>query len=158
MITNRLYIIFVFIALSVYVTAQRKVSTFYDEAKKQPKEVYFVIDHQKLGTVKHGFYTIWYADKKLWQEGLYDYDKLDGKWVDYYDNGILKQELQYDKGLLDGTLKFYYPTGQLMQHAEYKQDKLHGVVINYYEDGKIQETGMADLLQDQQLLQLIQIG
>jgi len=111
MIIKHLQILFIVSLLVVSVSAQRKVSTFYNAEKKQPKEVYFVVDHQKLGTVKHGFYTIWYPDNKLWQEGLYDYDKLDGKWVDYYDTGILKQELNYKKGLLDGKLKYYYTDG-----------------------------------------------
>jgi antitoxin component YwqK of YwqJK toxin-antitoxin module len=60
----------------------------------------------------------------------------DGKWVAYYENGILWSTAQYYKGLKDGIWKIYRPDGKLYSEIEYRKGKrLYGRM--YDETGQV---------------------
>ena len=61
--------------LPLFSIAQHKITTFYDAEKKIVKENYYAI---RVGDsiVKDGKYTIWHPNGKLWQDGMYNHNKL----------------------------------------------------------------------------------
>src|ERR1035437_1244786 len=84
--------------LAAFSYSQQTEKTFYDKEKKNNKE----ISHIKKVSgkiIKDGLYQIYYENGKIWQEGNYKDDKLNGEWKIYYNNGQLKQILFYENGL-----------------------------------------------------------
>ena len=81
--------------LCVNINAQKTVTTWYDDSKTIVKEIYTVKKAADGSEVKDGLYQIFYADKVLWQKGMFENDKLTGLWKDYYEDGTLKQEMPY---------------------------------------------------------------
>ncbi|MFT3752763.1 MAG: hypothetical protein QM800_07755 [Paludibacter sp.] len=122
---NRFIILAFSIFATLHILAQQKVCTWYDTNQNSNQRGIFC-DHISGDTVvKHGKYTIWHQNKNLWQEGMYDHDKLVGLWHDYYETGELKQELPYSNGLLNGIIKLLLsnrknPTTPLLQKRHIK--------------------------------------
>ena len=138
---NRFLVIQLLILFSFTANAQeRTVNTWYDGAHTQLKESFSVVTVGNDTLVKHGKYTIYYSDKKLWQEGSYNHNELTGLWKDYYESGTLKQEMPYVEGKLNGILNYYYPSGKIQQQLAYKNDILNGKSLTYFENGNLQES------------------
>ena len=137
---NRFCVILFLIQFSfIAYTQERTVNTWYDVAHTQLKESYTIVRVGNDTLVKHGKYTIYYSDKKLWQEGSYKHNELNGLWKDYYESGTLKQEMPYAEGKLNGILNYYYPSGNVQQKLSYKNDLLNAESFTYFENGKLQE-------------------
>lgn len=63
--------------------------------------------------------------------------KLEGKHIEFHDDGSICCESHYKEGLLEGTYKWHYCNGQLGEFFNYKQDLLHGLAKRWNEDGTL---------------------
>ena len=54
-----------------------------------------------------------------------------GRFVGYYENGLLAWEVSYKNGYLHGVFRHYYPGGALHFQGEYRQSKLQGRFYQY---------------------------
>lgn len=67
--------------------------------------------------------------------------KLEGKCIEWHDNGLIRCEEYYKDGLLEGLYKWYYSNGRLGELFNYKQDQLHGSTKRWNEDGTLDTEG-----------------
>jgi antitoxin component YwqK of YwqJK toxin-antitoxin module len=110
--------------------------------------------------VKHGRFLYYNTGFEL----NYKFGKLDGRLVEYHDNGKLFYKMDFKNNLpynlhiikdssgniLDentlvhgtGKLNWYSPNGQLLSSFTYKDQMLSGEFICLYESGEIREKGM----------------
>lgn len=63
----------------------------------------------------------------------------DGKFINYYNNGLVKDSCAYSGGLRSGLFISYYATGQTRVHGYYKNGEQHGGWTTYSTAGKIEE-------------------
>ena len=69
-------------------------------------------------------------------EGSYKDGKREGKWTEWYKNGLKEKEVTYKDGKIDGLLTSWYEDGQKRLEATYKDGKLNGKWISWYENGQ----------------------
>ena len=74
-------------------------------------------------------------------EKEYHNDQLHGSSVSYYRVGTLLVVSKYIAGELDGEKKVYYPTGAIHSIARYSKGKEEGEYTTYHENGHVQESG-----------------
>ncbi|WP_062059537.1 toxin-antitoxin system YwqK family antitoxin [Aquimarina longa] len=101
------------------------------------------------------------SDKTMMTE-YYEYDKLNGEQLTYFENGQLTEKIIYVNGKRNGKRVIYSEEGLIMKEFMYENDQLHGVtkyydtkgiliiegnykrdrkngVWKYYKDGKLSE-------------------
>ena len=69
----------------------------------------------------------WYEDGQKLIDGSYKYEKPDGKWTIWNENGMVLEELNYKDGnLIDRTIfKYSFFTNQLKSKQNYKNKRTH---------------------------------
>ena len=65
-------------------------------------------------------------------------DKLNGKYIFYYDTGQVQYETNYVDDQINGKYIFYYDTGQVQYETNYVDDQINGKYIFYYDTGQVQ--------------------
>ena len=65
--------------------------------------------------------------------------KINGSWMEWYDNGEKKYEGYYENGYRNGLWKGWHDSGQLWKEGFYFYDKKEGTWIYWYLNGKKQE-------------------
>ncbi len=70
----------------------------------------------------------------------YKNGELDGKYIAYYNDGLIYYVQNYLKGELEGYERFYYPSGQLKQERKFIQSKATGEFKLYNENGELIKT------------------
>ncbi|MEN7549850.1 hypothetical protein AAG747_18135 [Rapidithrix thailandica] len=70
------------------------------------------------------------------QRDFVKWDKGDGSFKTYYDNGNVQDEFTIRFGKLDGLYKNYYETGELRNTAEMKDGMYHGKRKIFDKEGK----------------------
>lgn len=79
----------------------------------------------------------------------YKNDKIDGFWMEWFENGQLKSEVNFKDGEFDGISRTWYENGQLSSEANYKVGKYEGLVRSWFENGQLsQEENYKNGLQD----------
>lgn len=68
----------------------------------------------------------------------------EGKYKEYYKNGVLKIESFYTKNELTGVWKQYYETGEKEWEVEYTGGYKQGVYKQYYKNKKLKTLGFHD--------------
>ena len=71
-----------------------------------------------------------------WIEGNYKNDKQDGRFVEYYKNGLVKKKECYKDGKQDGVWTFWYDNGQKEEEGTLKNGEYHGRLIGWYSNGR----------------------
>jgi len=64
-------------------------------------------------------------------------EDINGKVIDYHENGNISVEGQYNKGKEYGKWIFYYENGNILTEGEYKEGDKDGEWVRYHENGKI---------------------
>jgi antitoxin component YwqK of YwqJK toxin-antitoxin module len=78
-----------------------------------------------------------HSNGKVWEEGIMLNDKIKyGKWIKYYNTGVLQQVGVYDCGREQGLFKFYHHTGYLHLQESYLCGQRQGKSTTYHSDGK----------------------
>ncbi|MDL2262276.1 hypothetical protein LJC11_02100 [Bacteroidales bacterium OttesenSCG-928-I21] len=76
--------------------------------------------------LKEGFWTYFYPDGKIEQEGYYSEDKPDREWAWFYPDGSKKRNEAYMLGKQEGEYKEYDKNGQIIIEGEYFDDAMIG--------------------------------
>jgi uncharacterized protein len=80
-----------------------------------------------------GNWKFFYPNCELKAEGKYnDSGKLDGKWINYNNDGSISYIENYINGKLEGEYTGYYPDGKIKYQTNYKDNTLNNDVIYYY--------------------------
>lgn len=86
--------------------------------------------------LKNGYWEIRYPNTILQQQELFfDDGKLNGRNVNYYNNGNLMSEGTFDEDKKVGEWKWYYESGQLQCTVKYEDDEKKGDQLFYSESG-----------------------
>ncbi len=136
------YISFGLLLLAFAGKGQVLRQTYYDEAKTQVKEAYYMRSGAK--NIMHGAYTSYYADGTLKSEGQFDNNKSTGTWKYYFTNGRLRMQGKIDNGRSVGCWEYYYENGNPKMKGEMMQGKKVGDWVFYYKNGAIESEGAYD--------------
>ena len=133
---------------------------FYKVLNNTMTTIKFLILFVCLGTIS--FSQVQTNDTKViydskgnkFGEGIYRYNKQEGKWIYYFSNGRKMAEGNFQSG--DGTdigsngiprngrvgkWYTYYENGTLKQESNFVNGKLNGIYKSYYESGSIKGDG-----------------
>ena len=92
----------------------------------------------KDGNIIEGEFTRFSDNGKIEAVMNFKDEKLHGKAVKYYKDGITKRsELIYSNGILQGLQKRYYESGALYSEELYVDGKRNGLLKKYREDGRL---------------------
>ncbi|WP_372802462.1 toxin-antitoxin system YwqK family antitoxin [Lutibacter sp.] len=70
-------------------------------------------------------------------DGNLNEGKIDGKWIEYFQNGEIKHERNYSDEKYHGINKEYYQNGQLKWIGRFEYGKKIGQHKEWYKNGKI---------------------
>ncbi len=106
---------------------------------------YYMSGHpQMTGTYKSispdyktGTFKYWYENGQCQLVCSYRDNKLEGTYLEYYDNGKPKNKRFYKNGLLEGIEKSWSSEGFLAKVVEYKNGIKHGRFMTYYDNGRV---------------------
>jgi len=104
------------------------------------------------GGMKHGFYKEYYPTGRLKVEGSYRDNIKDGRWVEYYKNGVVKSDGYHVKekrfnqygekyvhirkgGSKDGIWKYYDENKTLIKQETWSHGFKHGYYFERNDDG-----------------------
>jgi len=104
-------------------------STGEGESAYVAKEVFYYQNGQKKlegaynrDGKKHGKWTYWREDGKLWSEGYFDEGKDDGMRKTWHENGQKHYQGKYNSGKRIGTWKFWDENGNLVKEIDYDKE------------------------------------
>lgn len=83
------------------------------------------------------FTQVKYPDGQVKMEGNMQYGLREGKWVSFYENGMIWSETHFLKGQKNGPTTTWFPNGNKRYTGEFKNDNEFGTWIYYYENGKV---------------------
>ena len=86
---------------------------------------------------KTGAFKYWHENGQCQTECKYLNNKLEGGYIEYYDNGQLKIRKNYVNGLLNGPEKTWSVSGFLAKVVEYRNGARHGKFLTYYDNGQL---------------------
>lgn len=86
---------------------------YYDDGKKEMEGSY------NKSLERHGKWTYWYTDGKVWSECEYKNGLKDGKSTVYYENGSKRYEGNYRNDTTTGVWKFWNEQGALLKEINY---------------------------------------
>lgn len=80
----------------------------------------------------------WTPDQTV-EEGRYIDSRKDGKWIEYYPNGLVKYERNYVNGRISGFSKSYYQSPHILkEESTYYLNRYIGQYKAYYPGGQLQ--------------------
>jgi len=127
----------ILLSSSLLLKAQlRKVETFYDKEKKNPKEIYFLKNEKP-----DGLYESFYYNNKLKSKGIFDNGIQIGNWFYYYTNGHLKMNGSYITGKRSGEWTYYFENGKKQMTGNLKNGTRDGLWKFYYENEELKSVG-----------------
>lgn len=91
------------------------------------------------GKLIHGYYTSFYLNNQLKEQGTIRYGLRNKKWKYWYPDGKLREVIHWKNGVKNGAYLLYNDYGQLMAKGNFKNDKLHKNFFTYGPDGKVIE-------------------
>ena len=71
------------------------------------------------------------------RQGKIKNGKIEGEWLEYYENGQLKIKRNYKDGKLEGESLRYHKNGQLESKGNFKDDEKEGEWLHYRSNGKL---------------------
>ena len=98
---------------------------------------------------KIGQWNYYFDSNKLKSEINYANDTLNGKSVNYFDNGNIKSVGDYLKGQKNGKWNYYIQNAEKDYEESYQNGLLNGSYISYYDNKKVYQKGnMSDGFRD----------
>lgn len=86
---------------------------------------------------QEGLWRTWHSNGRLHKEGELKNGKEHGRYLEYYDSGILRYEYFYDLGKKTGLWRSWYKDGDIYTERNFKEDVLDGRLVQYSEDGEV---------------------
>jgi antitoxin component YwqK of YwqJK toxin-antitoxin module len=87
---------------------------------------------------KHGKYLQYYQSGLLWKNAVYWNGEKHGKCIRYYKNGQIYEDATYQISQIHGKCLEYYENGQIYIDTTYKNGQRHGKYLRYYKNGQLQ--------------------
>lgn len=78
----------------------------------------------------------YYENGQKEMEGAFLNSKRHGKWIAWYDNGVIWSIGYYNEGLRNGSSEVYYPNGEVRYEKHYVNDTAEGTWLFYNENGE----------------------
>ncbi len=91
---------------------------FYYENGNKKMDGYYNADGKK-----HGKWTYWREDGKIWSEGYFNEGKDDKMRRTWHENGQKHYEGRYKNGTRVGKWKFYDESGKLVKEIDYDKEQ-----------------------------------
>ncbi|MDI9341675.1 MAG: hypothetical protein QM534_13980 [Sediminibacterium sp.] len=120
----------------------------HQESRKVDNELFYLwYASQKLmetkggyeGKLIHGYYTSFYLNNQLREQGTVRYGLKHKEWKAWYPDGKLREIITWRNGRKNGAYTLYNDLGQLMAKSRFKNDKLHGKFYTYSGNGTVAE-------------------
>ncbi|MEM6270050.1 MAG: hypothetical protein AAF998_11475 [Bacteroidota bacterium] len=89
--------------------------------------------------ILHGKYLSYYENGILEIEATYQTGYLHGVKKEFHSNGKLKYLKKYDNGALNGTYEAYSESGVLLERMKFKDHMLTDSSFTYFGDGKVEK-------------------
>jgi antitoxin component YwqK of YwqJK toxin-antitoxin module len=83
----------------------------------------------------------YYDSGHLKAEGVNQNGLKDGKWIFFFESGIVCREIHYSRGIENGIWKMWHENGNLYIEQNKLDGKSVGYWKEYYESGAIKEIG-----------------
>lgn len=64
-----------------------------------------------------------YPSEQIIETGIYENNRKEGVWEEYYKNGKMRSKLTYANGVLEGPAVFYNTDGKIMKEGSFKANK-----------------------------------
>lgn len=119
-------------------------SLLYYEGKPYTGEAFFLTNdgmdpmvmRSYVNGLREGAWKVWHANGHLHKHGETKDGLEHGRYLEYYENGIIRYEYWYDMGARTGKWRGWYETGEKYTERNFENDKLHGRLIHWNEEGE----------------------
>lgn len=112
---------------------------YYDDLQKKPKTIWQINSGPK--GVMQGRYSQFYPNGVVKAEGMYQNGLQSGLWKFYHENGLPKVECQYFKGRMNGAYKSYDSDGRIAKEGQMANGIPVGLWKEFYGSGQPKSTG-----------------
>jgi len=136
----------------------KEFASFYRPPVKKQGELFEVKDYYINGQIQsHGFSSsntedIWEGEVRYYNEngsiqavGIFEQNKLEGYFRDYYETGELKDEFLYKENIPHGDHKIYHKNGQLYAIKTFVNGVETGKIRQFYSNGNKEYVGQFDM-------------
>jgi len=86
--------------------------------------------------IQEGVWRTWHDNGRLYKEGELKLGKEHGRYLEYFENGILCYEYFYDSGKKTGLWRSWYENGNIYTERNFKDGTLNGRLVHYSEEGE----------------------
>ncbi len=86
---------------------------------------------------QEGIWRTWHSNGRLYKEGELKHGTEHGRYLEYYETGILCYEYFYALGQKTGLWRSWYANGDIYTERNFKEGKLDGRLAHYSEDGAV---------------------
>jgi antitoxin component YwqK of YwqJK toxin-antitoxin module len=87
--------------------------------------------------VQEGVWRTWHSNGRLYKEGEVKLGKEHGRYLEYFENGLLRYEYFYDSGKKTGLWRSWYENGNIYTERHFKNNTLDGRLVHYSEEGEV---------------------
>lgn len=88
--------------------------------------------------IKHGTWTLRYPEGKTKAVIKYNYNRPNGKWTYFFEDGTSEGYEEFKNGVLHGKVVTYTSEGKLKNRMSYENGLLSGSGVILYDNGKIE--------------------
>ncbi len=117
--------------------SQHDTVEVYYENSKITREKYRMLTGHNADSIKDGFYLAYYPNGEYQKAGHYIRGKKQGKWNQWFEDGIKKEEAVFFDNLYHGTYKAFYPSGKPLAEGKFRMGNKTGNWIYYTPSGKV---------------------
>lgn len=89
------------------------------------------------GRLLNGNYKIFYLDRSLKEQGLFENGLKTGMWIKWSQQGKVYERANFKKGLLAGSFFRYNNLGEVLESGNYQDGKMQGVWKSYVKPDSI---------------------
>lgn len=105
-----------------------------DINENRPQIIHFINPTDTIFKIEKQYYS---GSGKIYIEGELKNEKREGKWLAWYENGILWSMGYYKDGKKEGPNEAYYTNGNLRYSKFYKNDKSEGLAKFFNPHGEL---------------------
>ena len=141
---------FLIIALLLYliiVGGNPRVNKLFGVRATNGMQTYYYPSGEKEATGEyidgemHGKWVVWFENGVVESIQFYNIGLEDSIWKLYYPSGRIAEIREYQNGLSEGKWSYYYENGNIQSEVFYKQHRMNGDFITYYDNGSKEQQG-----------------
>ncbi len=96
-----------------------------------------IVMRSYVAGIQEGVWRTWHDNDRLYKEGELKLGKEHGRYLEYFENGLLRFEYFYDSGNKTGLWRSWYDNGNIYTERNFKNNTLEGRLVHYSEDGEV---------------------